>query len=233
MSKPYLLLLHGALGAKEQFAPLIPLLEDRYNLHTLNFEGHGSAAMKDRPFRMEHFGENVRHYLAEQGIERTHIFGYSMGGYVACTLAVSHPGLMQSIATLGTKYHWDPQTAEREVGFLDPEKIRAKVPRFADALAERHSASGWESVLRQTADLLRSLGETGGLRADTLGRINCRVRIMVGDRDSTVGVPEAHEVYRALPQGELEVMPGTRHELERVEMGSLMASLTDFFGNKS
>lgn len=229
MSKPDLLLLHGALGSLEQFAPLLPLLEDAYNLHMLSFEGHGSSPMKTRPFRIEHFAENVRDYLAEHQIERTHIFGYSMGGFVACSLAVSHTGLVQSISTLGTKFHWDPQAAEREVAFLDPEKIRAKVPRFADALAERHSASGWESVLRETAGLLRALGETGGLRADTLSRTTCRVRVIVGDRDSTVGVLEAHEVYRAIPQGELEVLPGTRHELERVDLGRLAASLRGFF----
>jgi hypothetical protein len=53
---------------------------------------------------------------------------------------------------------------------------------------------------------------------------------MVGDRDTTVSVPEAYEVYRALPQGELEVLPATRHELERVEVGRLMGALMGFFG---
>ena len=223
------MLLHGALGASEQFAPLLPLLHERYNLHTLDFEGHGPAPKLARPFRIEHFAENVRSYLALHSIERTHIFGYSMGGYVACTLAITHPDLVQSIATLGTKFHWDPQTAEREVGFLNPEKIAAKVPHFACALAERHTSAGWETVVNKTADLLLSLGEVGGLRAEKLVQIVCRVRVMVGDRDSTVGVPEAHEVYRALPQGELEVLPATRHEMERVEVKRLAGSLVGFF----
>jgi len=229
MNKENLLLLHGALGASEQFAPLLPLLQGRYNLHTLDFEGHGRAPMQGRSFRIEHFAENVRSYMALHAIERTHIFGYSMGGYVACTLAITHPGLVESIATLGTKLYWDPQTAEREVGFLDTEKIAAKVPHFARALAERHTAAGWEAVVSKTADLLVSLGEVGGLRAEKLGQVACRVRVMVGDRDRTVGVPEAYEVYRALPQGELEVLPGTRHELERVEVGRLAGALVGFF----
>jgi pimeloyl-ACP methyl ester carboxylesterase len=229
MTRQNLLLLHGALGASAQFAPLIQILQEKYTLHTLDFEGHGRTPMQPRPFRIEHFAENVRAYLAQHSIERTHIFGYSMGGYVACTLAITHPHLVESIATLGTKFHWDPQTAEREVGFLNPEKIAAKVPHFARALAERHTASGWEAVVNKTSGLLTSLGEVGGLRAENLSQIACRVRVMVGDRDTTVGVPEAYEVYRALPQGELEVLPATRHELERVEVGRLVGSLVAYF----
>jgi pimeloyl-ACP methyl ester carboxylesterase len=229
MDRPNLLLLHGALGASPQFAPLVPLLQERYIVHLLDLEGHGSAPMRGRPFRMEHFAENVLDYLAGRSLESAHIFGYSMGGYVGCQLAATRPEKVLSIATLGTKYYWDPETAAREMGFLDPDKIRAKVPHFASVLEARHTASGWETVLRATADLLRALGETGGLRAPKLAQVQCPVRVMVGDCDRTVGVPEAHEVYRALPQGQLEVLPATPHELERVPPDRLSYSMMGYF----
>jgi pimeloyl-ACP methyl ester carboxylesterase len=230
MEKQSLLLLHGALGASGQFAPLASLLDERYTLHRLDFEGHGAAPMRSRPFRMEHFVENVLHYLQQHAIERTHIFGYSMGGYVACLLAKSHPQLVESIATLGTKFYWDRDTAAREVGFLDVEKISARVPHFAQALAERHTASGWETVVKETRDLLLSLAEVGGLRPGDVAGLEQRVRIIVGDRDSTVGIAECAEMYGGLQRGELEVLPGTRHELDRVSPERLAHSLTEFFG---
>jgi len=59
MSKPDLLLLHGAVGASPQFEPLQPLLEDRYQLHRLDFEGHGSSSPRERPFRIEHFKQET------------------------------------------------------------------------------------------------------------------------------------------------------------------------------
>lgn len=229
MTKPTLLLLHGALGASTQFAPLIPLLEDTYDLHLLDFEGHGHAPLQSRPFRIHHFAQNVRHFLANLDIQSTHIFGYSMGGYVGITLALTHPHLVQSIATLGTKFHWDEDTARRETSFLDPAKIEAKVPHFAQALAERHTAAGWHTVVTHTADLLWSLAPTGGLRPPTLANLQHPVRIIVGDRDTTVGVPEAHDTYRALPNAQLQVLPATRHELEKVSPTHLASSLTDFF----
>ena len=43
-----------------------------------------------------------------------------MGGYVALHLALHHPERVQRIVTLGTKFRWDPVTAEREAARLDP-----------------------------------------------------------------------------------------------------------------
>jgi pimeloyl-ACP methyl ester carboxylesterase len=136
---------------------------------------------------------------------------------------------VESIATLGTKFYWDPEIAEREAAMLDPQKITAKVPHFARTLAQRHAATGWEQVLEQTRELLRSLGRAGGLRPHDVGGIEQSVRVMLGDRDTTVTLSETAEIYRALPHGELEVLPASPHQFERVPMARLAYTLTQFF----
>jgi pimeloyl-ACP methyl ester carboxylesterase len=210
----------------------LPLLGADFDLHSLDFEGHGSAPPRPHPFSIERFTENVLDYIQQHSIERAHVFGYSMGGYVACHMARSHPHVVQSIATLGTKFYWDPEVAEREVGMLDPGKITAKVPHFARALAERHTAAGWEYVLEQTRELLRQLGQVGGLRPHDVAGIEPRVRLMLGDRDTTVTLSETAEMYRALPRGELEVLPATPHQFERVPMTRLAYTLAQFFAEE-
>jgi pimeloyl-ACP methyl ester carboxylesterase len=229
MNRPALLLLHGALGARDQCAALAPLLAHTFDVHTVEFEGHGATPLRNRPFSMEGFAENVRDYLQQHAIARAYFFGYSMGGYVACALARTHPELVAGIATLGTKFYWDPETAARETARMDPQKIAAKVPHFARALAARHPAAGWEAVLARTRDLLLGLGEQGGLRPADVAGLAPRVRIGLGDRDTTVTLVESVEIYRALPRGELEVHPATPHEFERVSPARLAASLTEFF----
>ena len=232
MTGSNLLLLHGALGAGDQFAPLWLPLADHYKLHVVDFEGHGRAPGRGRPFRIEHFVQNVVEYLDAHGIGSTSIFGYSMGGYVTCSLAAGHPQRVERVATLGTKFFWDADIAARETALLDPHKIAAKVPHYARALAERHAAAGWETVLKETSGLLWSLAERGGFAPDDLARIEQRVRIIVGDRDSTVSIAECVEVYRALPRGELEVLPATPHPLERISHDRLSRSLIEFFGSE-
>ncbi len=228
--KPPLLLLHGALGSHEQFDLLLPLLEPHYQLHRLNFEGHGSALAVDRPYRIEHFAENVLAYLAHHHLEHIPTFGYSMGGYVALYLARHHPGSIGAIATLATKFAWTPEGAARETRMLDATKIRDKVPQFARALEARHPGSGWEQVLVRTAEMMHTLGAQPTLQPADFAALERRVRLIVGDRDATVSIEESTEVYRALPKGEIEVLPGTPHPLEKVSPERLARTLLDFFG---
>jgi pimeloyl-ACP methyl ester carboxylesterase len=122
-----------------------------------------------------------------------------MGGYVALHLAAAHAARIASVATLGTKVVWDPALAAREAARLDPAVIRARVPRFADTLAERHAgAGGWEGVLARTADVLRALGERPLL------------------------APE-----RLAPAGELLVLPRTPHPRERVDVARLAGAVLE------
>ncbi len=229
MTQPPLLLLHGALGSRELFAPLVPFLEPYCAVHCFDFAGHGATPLRGAGFSMAGLVAEVRAYLDDYAIPQARLFGYSMGGYVACALAQADPERVVGIVTLGTKFYWDAATAERETGRLDPQKIAAKVPHFAQALAARHTAIGWEAVLGHTRDLLTALGASGGLRPVDLAGLGCRVRICQGDRDPTVPLPESAEVARALPHGELEVLPATPHEFERVAPARLAYTLREFF----
>ena len=130
--------------------------------------------------------------------------------------------------TLGTKFHWTPEVAEREGRMLDARRIEEKVPHFARALATRHGAAGWEQVLERTREMMQALGARPDLDDATLGRIAIPVRIAVGDRDATVGVEESAAVVRALAQGELEVLPRTPHPLEKVPVERLARSIVEF-----
>ena len=224
-----LVLLHGALGASSQFASLADALRSRHRVHLLDFEGHASSPFRGRPFRISLFTENVLGLLDAKGIEQACLFGHSMGGYVALVLALEHPDRVARVATLGTKFRWDTNNSSREAARLDAATIRARVPRFADALEARHAAAGgWEAVLERTADFLRDLGGRPILTDETLGMIEVPVRVIVGDRDNTVGVEESTEVAHALQAGSVAVLPNVPHPIEQVPLDALLPVLLGF-----
>jgi pimeloyl-ACP methyl ester carboxylesterase len=151
-----------------------------------------------------------------------------MGGYVALHLAATRPARVAAVVTLGTKLAWTPEVAAWEASRLDPAVLRAKVPRFADALAARHAGGGgWEAVLARTAGLLTALGAHPLLTPDVLATIACPVRVLVGDRDATLPVAECVDAVRALPRGELGVLPGTPHPLEQVNAERLAREVAE------
>ena len=186
MSKPSLLLLHGALGAQSQFAPWVPLLSNDFDVHTLDFEGHGAQPFADRPFSIPGFAENLEAYLLANGLENANVFGYSMGGYVAMYLAARKPGLIGKLFTFATKLDWNPAVAAREVKMLDVATILEKVPKFAEMLKARHFGNDWQQHLARTAEMMIGLGNAPALTAADFGKLDLPVRMGIGDRDTMV-----------------------------------------------
>jgi pimeloyl-ACP methyl ester carboxylesterase len=228
MQKQPLILLHGALGTKNEFDELIPGLEKYFKLHLLNFEGHGKNNSTDRPFRINNFTENVIEYLDDKGIGQANIFGYSMGGYAALVLAKNHPERVGKIATLGTVLRWDKEIAERECRYLNPAKIEEKVPHFAKKLDERHP-NGWKEVVDKTREMLQYIGDNPDLTDQDWSKLQVPIRFHIGDRDVTAGLQSNVEVYKKTEHSELCVLPNTPHPFEKVDKERLSGSLIEFY----
>lgn len=219
-----LLLLHGALGRAAQFDRLRHKLPAAWLIFAPDFPGHDGLPA-DFPFSMDRFADSVLNFLEKNSIAQVSIFGYSMGGYVALQLAGKHPERVRSIATLDTKWAWDPETAARETALLNPEKIAAKVPAFAQVLAERYAPADWREVVRRTAGLLHDLGNGGALGEDTFRALACPVLIGLGELDNMVTQAESRQVAEWLPHGRFEVLTGVKHPFEQVDMDVLAAWL--------
>lgn len=224
-----LLMLHGAVGAKDQLAGLKELLSAGFEVHTLNFTGHGGSDIPIEPFTMDMFAGDIISYLDTNSINEINIFGYSMGGYAALYAAMKYPGRISKIFTLAAKFEWTHETAEREVKMLDAEKIKAKVPKFAAELAARHGSDKWETVLKKTAEMMKALGNKKVLNADILKQINNEALIGIGDSDKMVSIEETIAAYRALPNANLIVLPSTPHPIEQVDNERLAMEIERFF----
>jgi len=225
--KKNLLLLHGALGSKTQLQPLQQLLSSDFKVHTLNFEGHGGRP-SDHEFDMERFAENVVEKLQALGISSAHIFGYSMGGYVALTLAKKHPKMVDRIVTLGTKFNWSLESAQQEVQMLNPAKIEEKVPAFAKRLHELHQPNDWKEVMHKTADMMLALANGNKLTDTDLQQIQHHVLIGVGTLDHMVSVEESENAATQLPNGILKVIEDVQHPIEKVDLNVVATVIRDF-----
>ena len=219
-----LILLHGALGAKDQLQPLADALHDGFNVHSINFSGHGGTAFPSKPFSIDLFAHDVLQYMQQHQLENASLFGYSMGGYVALYLAKRFPEKVRALVTLATKYHWNAAIAEKEIKMLDPATIQDKVPAFAKELVMRHAPQDWKELLFRTRDLLTSLGTESALNDADIRSISSPCLLMLGDRDKMVTLEETVNVYKQLENASLAVLPATAHPLEKAD-----ASLLAFF----
>ena len=222
-----LLILHGALGSKEQFTALRDHLSPHYKIVDINLSGHGGNISTD-PFSISSFAKETSRFLDQQAIQAIDVFGYSMGGYVALKLAHDHPGRLDRIMTLGTKFDWTPENAAREVKMLDPEVIELKVPKFADSLSKRHHPQDWKEVVRQTANMMLALGNGEAMNEMDFRKITNQVLICVGSEDNMVTREESKNVAQWLPNGSFLEIPNFKHPIETVDAGVLAEEIKRF-----
>lgn len=96
------LLIHGfTMNANTQWAPVIRELKDDYRVIAIDNRGHGRSG---KPHEPEKYGlqmvlDQVR-LLDHLGIDKAHVVGYSMGGFITSKLITTHPERVKS-AVLG------------------------------------------------------------------------------------------------------------------------------------
>jgi esterase/lipase len=223
-----LLLLHGAIGAASQFDKLKEELKDKFEIHTMNFSGHGGEAMPDK-FSIELFAEDVIKFLEKNKLENIDVFGYSMGGYVALYNASRHKNKINRIFTVATKFDWNEESSVKESKMLNPAKIEEKIPAFAKALEKRHSVQNWKIVMNKTAEMMIGLGKKPVLTDEVLGKIENEVLISVGDKDAMVTLEETANAAGKLKNGRLFIFSDTEHPIEKMDVKKLSNEIIKFF----
>lgn len=223
-----ILLLHGALGSKENFSALEEILAAKFKTHSLNFSGHGRTVSHHHAFTIQNFAHEVLDWLNKEMISTTDIFGYSMGGYVALHLARFYPQRVGKIFTLGTKLKWSEAEAEREMKMLNAEKIQEKVPAFARSLAQKHGEHEWKSVLHKTSLMMRDLAHTH-LTDDDFKKIEHHVLLGLGEKDSMVTKEETEHVHTLLKNSEFKIFKDVLHPIEKVPVELLSETINKLF----
>jgi pimeloyl-ACP methyl ester carboxylesterase len=167
------------------------LTEAGYRTIAFDNRGHGISSKSYDPadYTPEKMAGDAAALLAHLGIEKAHVFGYSMGARVAAFLALAEPQLVATLIFGGLGIgmvdgvgDWDP--IADALSAPDPEQIthpRAKMFRaFADQTKSDRKALA--ACIATSRELLSE--------AD-VARISQPTLIGVGTRDDIGGSPEA------------------------------------------
>lgn len=110
-----LLLLHGILGSERMWGSVVPFLSASHDVIAPTLLGHhGGAPATTRPARLEHLVDDVERLLGRLELERAHIAGNSLGGWIALELA--RRGRALSVCAFSPAGAWEsgePSAAKR------------------------------------------------------------------------------------------------------------------------
>jgi pimeloyl-ACP methyl ester carboxylesterase len=211
-----IILLHGAIGASDQLELLSKELTSLgFKTYSFNFSGHGQTPFQTN-FSIEQFADELLEFIVKTHLIRPVVFGYSMGGYVALYLASQKPGMLGNIVTLGTKFEWSPEIAQREIKMLDADTIKEKVPKFASVLQTRHG-NDWENVLKKTSEMMIGLGNNNLLNEQNFSQIKNKVLIGLADGDTMVSVAETDNAVSKINGASRYTLQNAKHPIETVD----------------
>jgi 2-hydroxy-6-oxonona-2,4-dienedioate hydrolase len=92
--------LHGTSGHLEAFSRNIVAHAASYDVHAIDMMGHGYTGQPPYPYEIPRYVEHLMAYLDAVGVERAHIVGESLGGWVGARAALQAPERIASLQLL-------------------------------------------------------------------------------------------------------------------------------------
>jgi 2-hydroxy-6-oxonona-2,4-dienedioate hydrolase len=96
-SGPPLVLLHGTGGHAEAYLRNLRSLSQHFRTVAYDMIGHGFTDRPNRPYTLDDYSEHLLDVLRALGIERAHLSGESLGGWVAAWFACGHGELVDRL----------------------------------------------------------------------------------------------------------------------------------------
>ncbi|MFG1921974.1 alpha/beta fold hydrolase [Cryptosporangium sp. NPDC048952] len=132
---PPLVLLHGTGGHLEAYARNLRALASRHRVVAYDFPGHGWSSTATADLQIDDYVTHLAGLLDTLGIERAHLSGESLGGWVAIRFAAAHPGRVRRLVlntpggTMATPAVMERIRALSQAAADDPteERIRARL----------------------------------------------------------------------------------------------------------
>lgn len=222
----------GTGGHLEAFTRnLLPHAEHHRTI-ALDMIGHGYTDKPDHDYEIRHYVAHLLAFADAVGLERIHVHGESLGGWIAAQFAIDHPERVASL-TLNTAggLNTDPAVMQRvynvtmkAVAEASPATVRARLEwlmndptRVSDDLVELrlgiYSQPGFVTAMEHILCLQNmEIRMRNVLTDESLSRITAPTLVIWTDHDPTAPVATGERFVAAIPGAEpLVVMDDCAH----------------------
>jgi pimeloyl-ACP methyl ester carboxylesterase len=224
------LVLNGFAATSADWDPsFIDGLASSNELILLDNRGIGRSKDNGQPFDIAKLADDAARVIEMLGIERTSLLGWSMGGFIAQTLALQHPARVNRLILLST----DPggadadrasadvwsklidmsgtphEQARRLLSLVFPRTMVESIYReFGDIVAAARAQLSTDLVNRQVA-AMDAWHRTG--IGNRVGEINVPVLVATGTADIVIPPSNALKLVNAIPGAWLAQFHGGGH----------------------
>ncbi|MEW1963779.1 alpha/beta fold hydrolase [Microbacterium sp. NPDC077644] len=230
-SGPTLVMVHGTGGHLEAYTRNVRELSQHFRLVLFDMVGHGLSEKPNRPYLIDYLSDHLVAVLDVLGIERAHLSGESLGGWVAAWTAAHHPdrvdrlvlntpgnitnnpkvmaGLKASSLAAVRDSTYETVRARVEWLFGDKSLVTDELIRFRQRLYQQE---GFERAMENILAVQDWEHRAPYIwTAEWCGMITAPTLLLWTDKDPTATVEDAEILLKLIPGSTLEVIKGAGH----------------------
>lgn len=203
-----LVLLHGFFRSTLVWEPYLTELAAHFKLIVVDLRGHGRSTNPTGRFTHSQSARDLFALLDTLGIERFQAMGISSGGMTLLHMATQQPQRIEAMVLIGATAYFGAETRaiqrERTVESLSDEDW--------ETLRQHHHYG--DEQIRMLVNQFRGFADSYddmNFTAPYLSTIRARTLIVHGDRDDHFPVAIPVEMYEAIPQAYLWIVPNGGH----------------------
>jgi pimeloyl-ACP methyl ester carboxylesterase len=208
-----LILLHSGGMSGAEWRPQVPVLARHFRVITPDHLGHGHSPMIADRLRVSDMGRAVLDLMDELTLPAANLAGSSMGGAVALWLTIHHPARVKRLVLYRIGYRKDEVTHAGTRNMADPDYWRGVGMHkwLSDVHHPQGGPDAWEDVILRVSEALEPATSDHAHDLEILERITQPTLIVVGDRDPVAPLDQILEMFGAIPNCGLWVMPYATH----------------------
>jgi pimeloyl-ACP methyl ester carboxylesterase len=234
-------LVHGLGSRAEDWANLMQQLKQAgFHVYVIDLLGYGrSARPADASYSIPEEAQYVEEFLAQRGLQKVNLVGWSMGGWVAMRVALDQPARVARLVLCDsagirfepsfTMFDFEPTTipaVQHLYRMLMPQP--AALPDFlARDMVRKFKELNWV-VDRSARSMFRGVDLLDGKLSD----LQMPTLILWGKQDHLIPLATGVSMHQQIPQSVLEIYDGCGHLAPGQCAARIGPRLIDFLNGK-
>ena len=216
-----LVLLHGGLVDARFFDPNLPALAEHFHVYTPERRGHGHTPDVEGPITYQLMTDDTIAFLETVVGQPADLVGHSDGAFVAMLVAMQRPELVNRLVMISGGFSKSGEAAP------DMEWDVDQIAEFLGPAYGEVSPDGADHFKVVATKVGKMAAVEPALQASELAEVTCRSLVMFAD-DDLVTPQHMVDMYDALPNAELAIVPGTSHFLTQEKPELVNKIVVDF-----
>jgi len=216
-----LVLLHGGLVDARFFDPNLPALAEHFHVYTPERRGHGHTPDVEGPITYQLMTDDTIAFLETVVGQPADLVGHSDGAFVAMLVAMQRPELVKRLVMISGGFSKSGEAAP------DMEWDVDQIAEFLGPAYGEVSPDGADHFKVVATKVGEMAAVEPALQASELAEVTCRSLVMFAD-DDLVTPQHMVDMYDALPNAELAIVPGTSHFLTQEKPELVNKIVVDF-----